>query len=113
MQTVVEGSDAVHIGEIARQAGVHESSIYRRWPTKEHLVFDALLDYHRELLPIPDTGTLRGDLAAYLATVANYSATPIGQAMIKAMVGTHDDSAMAAGRADFWQSRIDHTRAMF
>jgi hypothetical protein len=33
--------------------------------------------------------------------------------MIKAMVGTHDDSAMAAGRADFWQSRIDHTRAMF
>jgi AcrR family transcriptional regulator len=114
MQVVAKGgSDAVNIGDIARLAGVHDTSIYRRWPTKEHLVFDALIDFNRERLPIPDTGTLRDDLVAYMATVTNYSTTPIGQAMIKAMVGTTDDAAMAAGRADFWQSRIDHTLVMF
>jgi len=107
------GSNGVNIGEIARLAGVHDTSIYRRWPTKEHLVFDALIDFNRERLPIPDTGTLRGDLVAYLGLVTEYSATPMGQAMIKAMVGTHDDAAMAVGRADFWQSRLDHTRVMF
>ncbi len=114
MNVVAEGgAAAVNIGEIARQAGVHDSSIYRRWPTKEHLVFDALVDYNRELLPIPDTGSLRSDLVAYLAAVTDYSATPLGQALIKAMVGTHDDAAMAASRADFWRSRLDQTRVMF
>jgi len=107
------GADAVNIGEIARRAGVHDSSIYRRWPTKEHLVFDALLDYNRERLSIPDTGNLRTDLVAYTAQVTGFSTTPIGQAMIKAMVGTADDAAMAAARADFWQTRVDHTRVMF
>jgi AcrR family transcriptional regulator len=114
VQAVAEGgADAVNIGEIARQAHVHDSSIYRRWPTKEHLIFDALVDYNRDRLPIPDTGSLRADLVAYLALVTNYSATPIGQALIKAMVSTQDDAAMAAGRAQFWQSRLDHTRVMF
>jgi AcrR family transcriptional regulator len=112
-QTVAErGADAVNIGEIARQAGVHDTSIYRRWPTKEHLIFDALLDYSRERLPIPDTGTLRADLVAYMALVINNAATPIAQALIKAMAVTHDDAAMAAGRAQFWQFRFDQTRVM-
>jgi AcrR family transcriptional regulator len=107
------GAEAVHVGEIARQAGVHDSSIYRRWPTKEHLVFDALVDYNRDRLPIPDTGSLRTDLVAYLATVTDYAATPVGQAVVKALVGTQDDAAMAAARAQFWQNRIDRTRVMF
>ena len=107
------GADAVRIGEIARQAGVHESSIYRRWPTREHLVFDALVDYNRDRLPIPDTGRLREDLVAYLAMVSEYAATPVGQAMVKAMVGTQDDAVMAAERAHFWQNRVDRTRVIF
>lgn len=107
------GADAVKIGEIARKAGVHDTSIYRRWPTKEHLVFDALLEYSRERLPIPDTGTLRTDLVAYMAMVVDSSANPIGQALIKAMVGTHDDAATAAGREQFWRTRLDRTRVMF
>ena len=107
------GADAVHIGEIARQAGVHDSSIYRRWPTKEHLVFDALVDYNRDRLPIPDTGSLRTDLVAYLAMVTEHAATPVGQAMVKAMIGTQDDAVMAAERAHFWQNRVDRTRVMF
>jgi AcrR family transcriptional regulator len=112
-QTVAErGADAVNIGEIARQAGVHDTSIYRRWPTKEHLILDALLDYSQERLPIPDTGTLRADLVAYMALVINYSAAPIAQALIKAMAVTHDDAAMAARRAQFWQFRFDQTRVM-
>jgi AcrR family transcriptional regulator len=107
------GAEAVKIGEIARQAGVHDTSIYRRWPTKERLVFDALLEYSRERLPIPDTGSLRADLVAYMAMVVDSSANPVGQALIKAMVGTHDDAATAAGREEFWRTRLERTRVMF
>src|ERR1700753_276558 len=71
------GADAVNIGEIARRAGVHDSSIYPRWPTKEHLIFDALLDYNRERLPVPDTGNLRDDLVAYMGLISDYSTTPV------------------------------------
>ena len=70
------GADAVSISEIARQAEVHETSIYRRWPTKEHLVLDALLDYSEAKLPIPDTGTLRDDLVAFATEVTAYLDSP-------------------------------------
>jgi AcrR family transcriptional regulator len=113
VQTVAErGADAVNIAEIARQAGVHDTSIYRRWPTKEHLIFDSLLDYSVAQLPIPDTGTLRADLLAFACLIAGYAATPIGQALLKAMAVTDDDAALAAGRAQFWQFRLDQARAM-
>jgi AcrR family transcriptional regulator len=113
VQTVAErGADAVNIAEIARQAGVHDTSIYRRWPTKEHLIFDSLLDYSVAQLPIPDTGTLRADLSAFASLIASYAATPIGQALLKAMAVTDDDAALAAGRAQFWQFRLDQARAM-
>jgi AcrR family transcriptional regulator len=113
VQTVAErGADAVNIAEIARQAGVHDTSIYRRWPTKEHLIFDSLLDYSVAQLPVPNTGTLRADLLAFASLIAGYAATPIGQALLKAMAVTDDDAALAAGRAQFWQFRLDQARAM-
>jgi AcrR family transcriptional regulator len=113
VQTVAEhGADAVNIAEIARQAGVHDTSIYRRWPTKEHLIFDSLLTHSVAQLPIPDTGTLRADLVAFASLITSYAATPIGQALLKAMAVTDDDAALAAGRAQFWQFRLDQARAM-
>ena len=79
LHTVAErGADAVSISEVARRADVHETSIYRRWPTKEHLVLDALLDYSETKLPIPDTGTLRDDLVAFATEVAGYVDSPLG-----------------------------------
>jgi AcrR family transcriptional regulator len=113
VQTVAEhGADAVNVAEIARQAGVHDTSIYRRWPTKEHLIFDSLLTHSVAQLPIPDTGTLRADLVAFASLITSYAATPIGQALLKAMAVTDDDAALAAGRAQFWQFRLDQARAM-
>ena len=107
-----QGADAVSIGEIARQAGVHETSIYRRWRTREHLVLAALLDYSEEQLPIPDTGTLRDDLVAFATSVTNYLASPLGRTLARSMAVADDDVTLAATRAQFWQSRFDRARVM-
>lgn len=113
LQVVAEhGADAVSIGEIARQAGVHETSIYRRWRTKEHLILDALLDYSQQQLPVPDTGTLRDDLVAFATSVTNYLASPLGRTLARSMAVADDDVALAATRAQFWQSRLDLARVM-
>ena len=102
-----QGADAASIGEIARQARVHETSIYRRWRTKEHLILDALLDYSEEQLPIPDTGTLRDDLVAFATAVTNYLASPLGRIVARSMAVADDDVTLAATRAQFWRSRFD------
>ena len=106
------GADAVSISEVARHAAVHETSIYRRWPTKDHLLLDALLDYSETTLPIPDTGTLRGDLVAFATEVTAYLASPLGQTLARAMAVAGDDDNLAAARAQFWKSRLDLASAM-
>jgi len=52
------------IAAIARQAGVGKATIYRRWPTKTELVLAALATLTVRP-PVPDTGTVQGDLHAY------------------------------------------------
>jgi AcrR family transcriptional regulator len=106
------GADAVSISEIAREAEVHETSIYRRWPTKEHLVLDALLDYSEAKLPIPNTGTLRDDLVAFATAVTAYLDSTLGRTLARSMAIASDDDTLAAGRAQFWKSRLDLASAM-
>jgi AcrR family transcriptional regulator len=113
LQAVAEhGAGAVSIGEIARAAGVHETSIYRRWQTKEHLLLDALLEYSEAEIPIPDTGSLREDLVAFATSVAAYLDSPLGRALAQAMAAAGGDDTLAAGRAQFWKSRVDLAGAM-
>lgn len=113
LDTVAEhGADTVSISEIARQADVHETSIYRRWPTKEHLVLDALLDYSEANLPIPDTGTLRDDLVAFATATSAYLDSPLGRTLARAMAVAGDDDTLAAGRAQFWKARLDLASTM-
>jgi len=114
LQAVAEhGAEAISIPAIARQAGVHETSVYRRWGTREHLVVDALLDYSRQHLAVPDTGTLRGDLIAFADELTAYLATPFGTALVRSMSATADETpALAETREDFWRSRFETARVM-
>src|SRR2546422_2245720 len=47
---------------VADRAGVGKASIYRRWPSKAALAFDAVVDTILSTQPTPDTGSLEGDL---------------------------------------------------
>jgi AcrR family transcriptional regulator len=54
------------IEEVAARAGVGKTTIYRRWPSRGLLALDAFVTSFGEQQPLPDTGTLRGDLIAAL-----------------------------------------------
>lgn len=50
---------------VAARAGAGKASVYRRWTSKAELVVGAVAHMKRtqvDLEPLPDTGTLRGDL---------------------------------------------------
>ncbi|MGH3726176.1 MAG: TetR/AcrR family transcriptional regulator [Mycobacterium sp.] len=100
------------IGAIARQAGVHETSIYRRWGTVDAVVLDALLASSHEHLPIPDTGCLRDDLVTFMCGTADYMTSPTGRMLVRGLVSVEDGTELAAQRDHFWQSRFETARVM-
>ncbi|WP_040789997.1 TetR/AcrR family transcriptional regulator [Nocardia paucivorans] len=60
-----DGYTDLSIGQVAAVAGVHRPAIYRRWPSKRHLVVDVVADL-LGVTPTPDTGDLRADLTVSL-----------------------------------------------
>src|SRR2546429_3715813 len=60
------GLAAMSIEEVAARAGVGKTTIYRRWPSKGLLALDAFVISFRAEQPLPDTGSLRGDLLSAL-----------------------------------------------
>lgn len=107
------GPGGLTISEIARRAGVHATSVQRRWGTTENVMLDALLSRSQEQLPVPDTGTLRGDLIAFTRLVAAYLASSLGTALSRAMAVAEDDPELADGRARFWRTRYNAVQAIF
>ncbi|GGK93675.1 putative regulatory protein, TetR family [Planomonospora parontospora subsp. parontospora] len=60
------GYDRMSIDQVARRARASKATIYRRWSGKAEMVAAAMHGLTVEHRPLPDTGTLRGDLAAGL-----------------------------------------------
>ncbi|MFF7449295.1 MULTISPECIES: TetR/AcrR family transcriptional regulator C-terminal ligand-binding domain-containing protein [unclassified Streptomyces] len=56
------GYARMSIEGIARRAGVGKTAVYRRWPSKLHLVLDVVSALAVQGLPAPDTGALESDL---------------------------------------------------
>jgi AcrR family transcriptional regulator len=52
--------------QVAARAGVSKSSLYLRWPNKVALVADVLQHRARAVPEVPDTGSLPGDMRAFL-----------------------------------------------
>ena len=99
------GPAALSVAEIAKRAGVHETSIYRRWGTRERLALEAMTELSDTLLPVPDTGTLSGDLLAFGQELVEYDESPLGKALTRTMATNEDDEEASAVRAQFWDAR--------
>lgn len=56
------GYAALTVEAVARRAGVHKTTVYRRWPDREVLVIDALTNHVAAEVPLPDTGSIDTDL---------------------------------------------------
>jgi AcrR family transcriptional regulator len=106
------GYDAVAMDAIAARAGVGKATVYRRWSAKELLVAEAIEGIVRAI-PVPDTGSTRGDVLALMRAVmgmyqdpstglllsglvaAMARSTPIAQAVRSGMVAKWHDAMRA------------------
>jgi AcrR family transcriptional regulator len=95
------------IAEVAERSGVHATTIYRRWKTPEALALDVAVAQLQERSPLPDTGSLRGDLLAFATTVATSIAKPTGQAFLRAVIAAPGEHGLLASRAAQIQAMLD------
>ena len=96
------GYARLSIEGIAARAGAGKQTIYRWWPSKGAVLFDALLALTGEQSPdLPDTGDLAADLKAVLrATVDELNEPRLSEPMRALTVEILLDPAMAADFAE-------------
>lgn len=108
---VAVGYDRFSVQEVAAQAGVHQTTIYRRWKTRDALALDACLRSSARAVPIPDNGALEADLVALLEDLRRHLQSPRGAALLA--LSRSPDPAVAAPRDAFWTARFAAVSTVF
>ncbi|WP_329521522.1 TetR/AcrR family transcriptional regulator [Spirillospora sp. NBC_01491] len=101
------------VGEVAARAGVADTSVYRRWGTLEALLTDVVLTRLNAQAPMPDTGSLDGDLRAYAATVSREITGPHGLAVLRLVIALSGKGQQGVqARDDFLAERTRQIQSM-
>jgi AcrR family transcriptional regulator len=107
------GYEALNIEDVAQRAGVHKTTVYRRWPSKAELVADALRERSATRVEVPDTGTFAGDLRALARAVAANIGSEDGAAIARNLLAaTITSDAVADDTPRFWSERLALTGAI-
>lgn len=109
-----EGYDALTIEGVARHAGVGKQTIYRWWKCKAELVLEAYANHAASKTPVPDKGSLRADLEAYLSA-AFKRLTDISGPIMRGLMAdaVHDDEFREVLVNVFIAKRYDALRQIF
>ncbi len=98
------GPFAFSVISVAERAGVHPTTIYRRWKDAENLALDAALHAADLQIPLPDTGNLHGDLLALFTHLGAYIQSPLGRAFLVLAIAAGPSGN--AARDTFWEIRL-------
>ncbi|MEW2272652.1 TetR family transcriptional regulator [Streptomyces sp. SID685] len=99
--------EVLTIPAVAQRAGVNHTSIYRRWGNRDALLADVAVTQLEEHWPLPDTGSLRGDLLAWAEAGESSLTTPRGQLVMRALALSMPRGPQSgAGRAQLFAGRI-------
>ena len=101
------GFDEISIESIAARAGVHKTTVYRRWGSKAELVSQALAATAQSMIKVPDTGTVGQDLRLLSRAVQATLGSPRGAATTRSLLaGAVAAPEIRAMMARFWDTRL-------
>lgn len=104
------GYSGLKIEYVAERAGVHKTTVYRRWADREALVYDALVNGGAVSPEITDSGDIDADLRQFALALTEWLAGPVGQPLMAVL---HSEAgrlpAIAAAKKDFYQRRFRST----
>ena len=106
-QLAARGYEQVSVEDIALRAGVHKTTVYRRWGTKEQLVADALRAAAESRIEVPDAGEVEADLRDLARAIQVTLTSQEGAATVRAIVSGARSSPEVAGiLRRFWEARL-------
>jgi AcrR family transcriptional regulator len=82
------GHDKVAMTDIAERAGVAATSLYRRWGDVRALIMEVAVEQLMREWPLPDTGSLDGDLRLWARRVAASLRSHEGSSFFRAFIAT-------------------------
>jgi len=95
-----ESGEQLTIPAIAARAGVHATTVYRRWGSVADLLADVMTSRFSGDIVVPDTGSLRGDLERFASGLAKDLSDPDTLALVRATIGTGGEQGAAACRGE-------------
>jgi AcrR family transcriptional regulator len=101
------------VESVADRAAVDRDVVHRLWNSAEQLMVDALVDHCDQVVIVPDTGSVRSDLAGHLSSLAEYFNTAIGRSLLRTGVIGSKNWAPTSVRTYFWKARVDAVRIIF
>ena len=97
---IESGYAGVSFDSVARRAGVTRPTVYRRWPSKMHLVHEAVFPAQRQLPP-PRTDDFEADLRAVVRRMFESYSRPEARAALPGLIADlHGDVALRSSVID-------------
>jgi AcrR family transcriptional regulator len=107
----VNGYAALSVEAVASRAGVNKTTIYRRWPTLDDLLVDALTTWSEDAIPGVDTGSIETDLLTLGRELADQLNGGVGRQIVAVVLtaGLRSPQLREATRRYFDQQAVRAT----
>jgi len=84
--------DELTVPQIATEAGVTPSTIYRRWGDLSALLADVAVERLRPIADPEDTGAMTSDLRLFIEQFMEEMSSPVGRALIRDVFSTSGET---------------------
>lgn len=97
-----QGAVNLRISDVAKQAGVDKTSVYRRHKKIESIILAAVSNFAEKEIPMPNTGSLLDDFKALTRSVCTLLESTQGRALMQAT----GSAALVELRQSYWKDRL-------
>jgi AcrR family transcriptional regulator len=97
----------ISVESIAARAGVHKTTVYRRWGSKVEIIRQALVSAASAHIQVPDTGRVESDLLLLAQAVRGVLSGPRGAITTALIVGALSSAELAGVMRQFWEVRLE------
>ncbi|MCB0940582.1 MAG: TetR/AcrR family transcriptional regulator C-terminal ligand-binding domain-containing protein [Mycobacterium sp.] len=107
------GVDDFTLSGVSKRAGVDVNAIARHWHDRRVLLMEAMLLTGPEQMPTPDTGSLHGDVMAFVEQLTALSRTEPGMRYLRSLLPQSAEADFTHVRKDYSDNRFDAHAEMF
>jgi AcrR family transcriptional regulator len=104
-ELAARGYETLTVEQVATRAGVHKTTLYRRWGGKRGLVIDAVEAFAAGAVEVPDTGAVDGDLRRWARSIVAMLTARDSGAVVRALLSAGETPETRDLRRRFYRTR--------